>query len=55
MNAFFSPLYFLCRAVKPEGEGFREGATYDVPDVSQLQTWLEPGTADGRVAHPGRE
>lgn len=28
-----------------------ESATYAVPDVSQWQTWLEPGPADERVAH----
>jgi very-short-patch-repair endonuclease len=36
----------------PEGEGFRVGVTYLVPDVSQWQTWLNPPPADPRVAHP---
>ncbi len=29
-----------------------ESATYDVPDVSQWETWLSPGPASPDVAHP---
>ena len=29
-----------------------EHSTYDVPDVSQWQTWLNPPPADFSVAHP---
>ncbi|MBE2192839.1 MAG: class I SAM-dependent DNA methyltransferase, partial [Anaerolinea sp.] len=38
----------------PKGRGENEG-TYLVPDVSQWATWLSPGPADPRVAHPERE
>ncbi|TVR18759.1 MAG: hypothetical protein EA396_14140, partial [Anaerolineaceae bacterium] len=34
-----------------EGEGFRVGVTYNVPDVSQWATWLSPGPASPDVAH----
>jgi len=32
----------------PEGDGL---TTYDVPDVSQWETWLSPGPASPDVAH----